>query len=63
MPSTFRLFRVRGIDVRIDPSWIVIFALLTWSLGIAFSSLHPSWGPILSLVVGGIAALCFFASV
>lgn len=63
MPSAIRIFRIRGIDIRIDPSWIVIFVLLTWSLGATFLSLHPSWGVVLAMVVGGVAALSFFASV
>jgi Zn-dependent protease len=63
MPSSIRIFRIRGIDIRIDPSWIVIFALLTWSLGATFLSLHPSWGLFVAFLVGAVAALSFFASV
>lgn len=31
-PRAFRLTRVRGIDVRIDPSWIIVAVLVVWSL-------------------------------
>ncbi|NUP04807.1 MAG: site-2 protease family protein [Polyangiaceae bacterium] len=59
----FRLGRIGGIELRVDPSWILIFLLLTWSLGAMFGSWHPQWGMSLSLALGGIAALSFFASV
>ena len=63
MPTAFRIARVRGVDLRIDPSWAVIFALLTWGLATSFASIHPNWSSGLTLVVGAIAALSFFASV
>ncbi len=31
-PRAFRLARIRGIDVRVDPSWIVVAVLVVWSL-------------------------------
>jgi Zn-dependent protease len=63
MPTAFRVARIRGVDLRIDPSWAVIFALLTWGLATSFASIHPSWSTGLTLLVGALAALSFFASV
>jgi len=55
--------KVGGIELRIDASWVLIFLLLTWSLGAMFGSWHPQWGFGQSLALGGAAALLFFASV
>jgi len=63
MPTAFRIARVRGVELRIDPSWAVIFALLTWALATSFASIHATWSLGLTLVVGALAALSFFASV
>lgn len=63
MPTAVRIMRIRGVDVRIDPTWIVVFALLTWGLGSAFVALHPTWSPVAAVIVGAFAALLFFASV
>lgn len=29
---SFRLFTVKGINIKIDPSWLIIFLLISWSL-------------------------------
>jgi Zn-dependent protease/CBS domain-containing protein len=61
--SGFRLVRLFGIQIRIDWSWLLILALVTWSLGSSFGQAHPTWT---SGVVWGtalLAALLFFTSV
>lgn len=63
MATGYRLARVRGVDVRLDPSWIVGFALITWGLAGALLAVHPTWGRALTLLVGAIAALSLFAAV
>lgn len=59
----FRVGTISGIELRVDPSWIFIFLILTWSLGATFGTWHPQWGFGTSLTLGAVAALCFFASV
>jgi Zn-dependent protease/CBS domain-containing protein len=61
--GNIRLGRVGGVEVRINWSWLVIFALIVWSLA---EGVFPSQNPGLS---GGVhiamaiaAALLFFAS-
>lgn len=61
--AAFRLGKVGGIELRIDASWILIFVLLTWSLGAMFGSWHPDWGLAGSFALGAVASLTFFASV
>jgi Zn-dependent protease/CBS domain-containing protein len=62
--NSVRLFTVRGIEVGVHYSWLIIFSLLTWSLGVY---VFPDWQPGLSQVeywvLGGLAAILLFASV
>src|SRR5690242_5478090 len=45
----FRLGRLLGIDVELDWSLLIIFALITFNLGAGlFPSWHPDWGPALN---------------
>lgn len=59
-----RLFSFRGIPIRLDPSWFVIAALISWSLA---SQLFPAWRPGLPRAtywtMGIIGALGLFASI
>lgn len=63
MGRGIRIGRVFGIDLRIDPSWLLIFMLLVWSLSSTFAAWHPEWTGWTSLTVASIAALLFFGSV
>lgn len=64
MNGTVTLFRVRGIPVRVHPSWLVIFGLIAWSLSVGY---FPQELPGLPLVThwanGFLAALLLFVSV
>jgi hypothetical protein len=57
------LGRIGGVEVRINWSWLVIFALIVWSLA---DGVFPSQNPGLSggvhLAMAIVAALLFFAS-
>jgi Zn-dependent protease len=59
-----QLFRVRGIPVRIDSGWFLIFGLISWSLASGyFPHVLPSQSPAAYWAQGVIAALLLFASV
>jgi Zn-dependent protease/CBS domain-containing protein len=64
MNGNLTLGRLGGVQVRIHWSWLVIFALIVWSLA---ATVFPSQNPDLSdgvhLAMGVVAALLFFASV
>ncbi len=59
----FRIGTLFGIDIRIDWSWLLIFALVTGNLGSAFAAMHSGWPLLLRWIVALAAALLFFGSV
>lgn len=63
MKTGFRLGKIFGIDIHIDWSWLLIFALVSWSLVSSFSLAHPDWSVSLRWAVAASAALLFFASI
>jgi Zn-dependent protease/CBS domain-containing protein len=64
LQNSFRLFTIRGIEVGIHYSWLIIFFLLTWFLGgFTFPNMIPGLEPVLYWVMGVVAALLLFASV
>jgi Zn-dependent protease/CBS domain-containing protein len=64
MNGNLMLGRLGGVQIRINWSWLVVFALIVWSLA---ATVFPSQNPELSdgvhLAMGVVAALLFFASV
>ncbi len=64
MNGNLTLGRLGGVEVRINWSWLVVFALIVWSLA---ATVFPSQNPRLSdrvhLAMAVAAALVFFASV
>src|SRR5438105_9469671 len=52
--------RVGGVPVRVDASWVVIVALVTWSF---WDHFLPDRGAAAALLMAAVAAALFFASV
>lgn len=64
MKSSLRLGRVFGIEIGLDYSWFIVFALVTWSLaGHVFPMAYPAWSRGLMWGIGVLTSLLFFASV
>ena len=63
MNSGFRLGKILGINIHIDWSWLLIFALVSWSLATSFSAAHPDWSITLRWGLAVVAALLFFTSI
>jgi len=64
LTNSFRLFTVRGIEVGVHFSWLIIFALLTWSLGgYLFRQLQPGLTEVEYWLLAVIAAVLLFVSV
>ncbi|MGH8726777.1 MAG: site-2 protease family protein [Burkholderiales bacterium] len=64
MQSGIRIGSVSGIEVFVDWSLMIIFFLVTFSLGAGlFPAWHPEWGGVLIWSVALAAAFLFFVSV
>jgi Zn-dependent protease/CBS domain-containing protein len=59
----FRLFRLLGVPISLDLSWLVILALLTWTLTNIFGESVPGLTLPAYWAMGGGAALAFFACI
>jgi Zn-dependent protease/predicted transcriptional regulator len=55
--------RILGIPIYIDPSWMLIFLLITWTLTGQFKYQHPQWTPAQHWALGILTSLLFFGSV
>ncbi len=61
--NAITIFRVYGIDIRIDPSWLLIAALFVWNLSAQyFPQLLPGLSQKTYISLGVVAMLGFFAS-
>lgn len=64
LKNSITIGRLFGIPIKIHTSWLLIFALVTWSLATAyFPSLYPRWSAALAWGVGVATSLLFFGSV
>jgi Zn-dependent protease/CBS domain-containing protein len=62
--SRLRLFEIGGIPIRIHPSWLLVFGLVTWSLAAGyFPGEYPGWTRPAYWTIGVVTALAFFASI
>lgn len=64
MRGSIGLGQILGIPIRLNVSWFLIAALITWSLATGyFPQANPGWDPLTYWVVGAAASILFFASV
>jgi Zn-dependent protease/CBS domain-containing protein len=62
--GSIRLFGVAGIDVRVHVSWLIVFALITWSLATAWYQPNiPGISTTEAWLLGALSAVLLFASV
>ena len=62
--GSLRIFRIVGIDVNIHVSWLVVFALVTWSLAVGYyPPLLPGLTSAQAWTLGALSAILLFASV
>ncbi len=61
---SLHLGRIRGIEIAVNWSWLIIFVLLTWSLALFFfPEFYPRWSIGTLWIVGAISSLLLFVSV
>jgi Zn-dependent protease/predicted transcriptional regulator len=64
MGGTWTIGKIFGIEIRIDASWLIIFFLITWTLGGSyFPEQYEGWSQPLYWGVGLVTSVLFFASV
>jgi Zn-dependent protease len=62
--NTIPLGRIFGIPVGLDPSWFLIFALITWVLAASyFPSEFVNWPAAQYWIIGAVTSVLFFVSV
>jgi len=61
--ASVRLGRVAGVEIGVNWTWLVVFALIAWSLGAAvFPDANPGLGSGAYAAMAVVAAVLFFAS-
>ena len=64
LSSGIRIGRIRGIDICVHWSWLLIFGLLSWSLSQGlFGQMFVRWSQGQQWAAGAVTALLFFMSV
>jgi Zn-dependent protease len=58
--GSFRIARIAGVDLRLHYSWLIIAALITFSLGNHFRALHMDWSTPTIWLSALITGLLFF---
>ena len=62
-PKAIKIFSLQGFDIKVDPSWLLIAALITWSLSSQyFPFLLPGSGSDTYLAMALVAMTGFFGS-
>ena len=63
LSNAVKLFSLNGIDIKLDPSWALLAALITWSLSQRyFPTVFPDQSSSTYLIMALVAMLCLFAS-
>jgi Zn-dependent protease len=55
--------RIFGIEIRIDPSWLIIATLISYSLFFGLKAVYPAAGTMPTVVISVLGAVLFFTSV
>src|SRR5438105_3292162 len=58
--TRWRLFRLAGIPIRVDASWLIILALVTWTIAGFFEQQVPGLEEGVYWSMGLVTALAFF---
>ena len=62
--NTIRLGRILGLPIGLDPTWFLMFVLVTWTLASSyFPGEFTNWPAVQYWAVGAVTAILFFVSV
>lgn len=59
----FRLFRLFGFTVKADPSWLIVVALVVWTISVQFRGLYPGLPEAVYWSLGIMGAIGLFGSI
>jgi len=63
MNKSFKIATIGGIQIFVDPTWLLAFAFFTWSLGAYYDTSFRGWGHSMAYLVGAISTLLLFVTV
>ena len=64
LTGSIQLFAVKGISIRVHASWLIIFAIVTWSIATGFlPGAVPGISSNEAWLIGAVAAMLLFVSV
>jgi Zn-dependent protease/CBS domain-containing protein len=64
MHGTLRLGKLAGVEIGVHFSWLILFALVAWSVATgAIPELYPGWSAASYWSLGALAALTLFVSI
>lgn len=64
MGSTFRIGKIKGIDIEVNISWFIIFILIMYSLATGYlPETYPDLASVFNWIVGAAIGVMFFFSV
>jgi Zn-dependent protease/CBS domain-containing protein len=61
--SRLQLFRLLGIPISVDASWLIILALVSWTFSSVFAQAVPGLAPWSYWALGAASAVVFFACI
>jgi len=61
--NVLRLGSLFGIRIGVDPTWFLVFFLVTYSLAQGFHAEHADWSEVIVWLAAATASLSFFASI
>jgi Zn-dependent protease/CBS domain-containing protein len=61
--NSIRIGKFFGIEVAIDYSWFIIFALVAWSVGSHYFLVYGDWPLVVKIATALVTALFFFISI
>lgn len=64
MKNSIVIGKVKGIDIEINISWLIVFGLVTFTLAMSFfPTNYPEWSASARWILGGVMAIMLFGSV
>jgi Zn-dependent protease/CBS domain-containing protein len=62
--NSWRVGSVKGIQLGVHPSWLIVLVFFTWSLARGwYPTAYPTWSPATYWIAGAVSTLLLFASV